>query len=184
MGPEAPAGGTCRVGIATARASVILADSIRWRAPVRTILAAVDFSPVSEAVVEHAAALAKAFSADLTLIHVAAPDPDFVGYDAGPEVVRDDRAREIRSEHRELQAIGDALRDRGIPAQALLIQGPAVEKIVAEARKLEADLIVIGSHGHGALYRVLLGSVGEGVVRAAWRPVLVIPAAPPLGQDG
>jgi len=143
----------------------------------RQILAAVDFSPISKAVVEQAASLAEAFSAELTLVHVAAPDPAFVGYEAGPQTVRDDRAREIREEHRNLQALAEDLRDRAISARALLIQGPAVEKILAEATRLRADLIVIGSHGHGPLYRVLLGSVSEGVVRASRCPVLVVPAA-------
>ena len=142
----------------------------------RKLLAAVDFSPVSKAVIEQAGSLAKAFSAELTVIHVAAPDPDFVGYAAGPQTVRDDRARELRTEHRELQAIAEGLRDRGISAIALLIQGPAVEKILAEGRRLQADAIIIGSHGHGALYRALLGSVSEGVVRTARCPVLVVPA--------
>ena len=77
--------------------------------------------------------------------------------------MRDDRANEIRAEHRELQSIADALRARGIAARAILVQGPA-------------DTIVIGSHGHGAIYRALLGSVSEGVLRAAKRPVLVVPA--------
>ncbi len=144
----------------------------------RKLLAAIDFSPVSKAVVEHAASLAAAFSAELTLVHVAAPDPELVGYEAGPQTVRDHRAREIRTEHQELQAIAEDLREREITARALLIQGPAVEKILAEAERLQADVIVIGSHGHGALYRALIGSIGEGVVRAARCPVLVVPAAP------
>jgi nucleotide-binding universal stress UspA family protein len=143
---------------------------------VRKLLAAIDFSPVSKAVVEQAASLAEVCSADLTLIHVAAPDPDFVGYAAGPESVRDDRAREIHAEHREIQAIAERLRDRGISARALLIQGPAIQKILEEGQRLQVDAIVIGSHGHGALYRALLGSVSEGVVRAARCPILVVPA--------
>jgi len=145
---------------------------------VRKLVAAIDFSPVSKAVVEQAASLAEAFSAELTLMHVAAPDPSFVGFAAGPDSVRDARAREIHTEHRQLQAMAERLRDRGVSARALLIQGPTVEKILSEVQRLQADAIVIGSHGHGALYRALLGSVSEGVVRAARRPVLVVPAAP------
>jgi nucleotide-binding universal stress UspA family protein len=145
---------------------------------VRQILAAVDFSPISEAVVEQAAQLAEAFSAELTLVHVAAPDPDFVGFEVGPQTVRDARAHELRDEHRNLQTIAEDLRNRSLSAHAVLIQGPAVEKILAEGARVGADVIVIGSHGHGALFRVLLGSVSEGVVRAAHCPVLVVPAAP------
>lgn len=150
--------------------------ALEGQVSVRKVLAAVDFSPVSRLVVEQAALLAEAFSAELTLIHVAAPDPGFVGYEAGPQHVRDARAKDLRTEHREIQELADGLRERSIQARALMIQGPTVEKIIAEAQNLEVGVIVIGSHGHGALHRVLLGSVSEGVVRAARCPVLVVPA--------
>ena len=143
----------------------------------KTILAALDFSPVSKQVVEQAASLAERFSAELTLVHVAAPDPEFVGYEAGPQTVRDSRAREVRAEHRKLQETAESLRARGLSAHALLIQGPSVEKLLAEADRLHADVIVVGSHGHGALHRALLGSVSEGLVRGARVPVLLVPAA-------
>jgi len=143
---------------------------------VKKLLAALDFSEVTDEVVREAAALAETFGAELTVIHVAAPDPDFVGYEAGPDTVRDTRAGELRGEHRKLQEIADGLRERGIPTKALLIQGPTVEKILDEAEQAGANTIVIGSHGHGALHRVLLGSVSEGVVRGATCPVHVVPA--------
>lgn len=142
---------------------------------VKRLLAALDFSDVTEQVLDQAAALADAFSAELTLLHVAAPDPDFVGYEAGPDTVRDTRAGELRGEHRKLQEFADGLRERGIPTRALLIQGPTIEKILDEAARTAAGTIVIGSHGHGALRRVLLGSVSEGVVRGATCPVHVVP---------
>ena len=143
---------------------------------VKKLLAAVDFSDVTDRVVEEAAGLAQAFRAELTLIHVAAPDPDFVGYQAGPDTVREARAGELRGEHRRLQQIADELRDRAVPCKALLIQGPTVEKILDEATHIGASTIVIGSHGHGPLRRVLLGSISEGVVRGATCPVHVVPA--------
>jgi nucleotide-binding universal stress UspA family protein len=146
---------------------------------VKQILAALDFSDVTESVVERAASLAAAFAAELTLLHVAAEDPAFVGYGAGPDTVRKDRARELREEHRRLQEMAEGLRGRGIAARALFVEGPSVEKILHEAERLEVDTIVIGSHGHTALYRALLGSVSEGVVHKTRRPVLLVPAARP-----
>lgn len=141
------------------------------------ILATIDFSEISDAIVDQAAQLAEAFTATLHLIHVAAPNPDFAGYEAGPQVVRDARAQELRDEHQRLSDYAANLRERNIDAKALLVQGPTVETILNEARSLNVDLIIVGSHGKGAFYRALLGSVSEGVVRGATQPVLVIPSA-------
>ncbi len=142
----------------------------------KRIIAAVDFSPVSNAVVVRATAIARAFSAKLYLLHVAAPDPDFVGYEPGPRSVRTTRAGELRAEHRDLQQWASDLRDRGLDAEALLVQGPTVETLLERAQHLDADLIVLGSHGHGAVYRALVGSVSEGVLRHGVCPVLIVPA--------
>ena len=141
----------------------------------KTILAPIDFSDVSTAVIATAESLARSFSAALWLIHVAAPNPDFVGFEAGPQSVRDQRAEHPRDEHRQLQEEAARLESAGVNATALLVQGPTVEKIFAEAERLQADWIVIGSHGHGAAYRALLGSVSESVVRGSKLPVTIVP---------
>jgi nucleotide-binding universal stress UspA family protein len=144
---------------------------------VKNILVPVDYSEITPAVIATAHSLADAFSARLWLIHVAAPDPEFVGYDAGPQSVRDQQASHLRDEHRRLQQEAARLRDAGVDATALLIQGPTVEKILAEAERVAADCIVLGSHGHGAVHRALLGSVSESVLRQAALPVLIVPHA-------
>ena len=144
----------------------------------KDILVPIDFSDVTDRVVERAAGLAKALAARLWLLHVAMPDPDFVGYDVGPPSARQSRATELRDEHRALQAIAERLRADGIEATSLLVQGPTVETILAEAGKVSADLIAVGSHGHGALHRALVGSVSEGLLRHADRPLLIVPARP------
>jgi nucleotide-binding universal stress UspA family protein len=144
---------------------------------VQRILVAVDLSEHSAAVVETAASLALGPGAELTLVHVAEPDPDFIGYDAGPQTVRDAHAREFRAAHRRIQELADGLRERGFAAKALLVQGPTVETLVAEARRHRAEVVVMGSHNRGALAKVLLGSASEGVLRAGCCPVLVVPAS-------
>lgn len=140
------------------------------------ILAAIDFSESTPLVIDEAATLAAALGSKIVVAHVAAPDPDFVGYEAGPQSVRDARAHELRDERQELRRIEDTLKARGLAAEAMLVQGPTVEKIVEEAERLGADWIVVGSHGRGALARVLIGSVSEGVVHHAKCPVVVVPA--------
>jgi nucleotide-binding universal stress UspA family protein len=142
----------------------------------KSLLVAIDFSEVTDRVVEQAARLAQAFSSRVRLVHIAEPDPDFVGYEAGPESVRGQVASELRDEHRKVQELADGLRGHGIDVMALSIQGATVEKILEEAHRADADLIVMGSHGRGGLSRVVMGSVSEGVLRKAACPVLIVPA--------
>jgi nucleotide-binding universal stress UspA family protein len=56
-----------------------------------------------------------------------------------------------------------------------MIQGPTVEVTLREADRLGAALIVVGSHGHGAVYDVLVGSYSAAIIRKSKLPVLVIP---------
>jgi len=142
----------------------------------KTILVPIDFSDVTSRVTEAAERMAKAFSAHLVLLHVASPEPEFIGYDPGPQSVRNSVARELAEEHKHLHAIDHAMEMQGLKVTSLVIQGYAVEKIVDEAKKHHADLIVMGSHGHGLLHTLLVGSVTEGVLRNATCPVLVVPS--------
>jgi len=137
------------------------------------VLAAVDFDDATPAVVEMAQRVAGA-DGRVILVHVAAPDPDFVGFAAGPDTVRDARAEELRDEHRHLQRMADSLRAHDVDATALLVQGPTVETLLAQADDLDADIVVVGSHGRSGIAKFMLGSVGEAMVRESHRPVLVV----------
>ena len=140
------------------------------------ILAAVDFSSVSEQVLQNAELLARSQNGRLTLLHVAAPNPEFVGYEPGPQSVRDGRAKSLCQVHSVLQQYAARLRERGLDAHALVVEGSNVETILREARRLGSTMIVMGSHGHGALYDALVGSVSAGVIRGSSCPVLIVPA--------
>ncbi len=142
----------------------------------KTLLVPVDFSDVTARVVEYAGTMAKTFDASLVLLHIADPEPEFIGYEPGPQTVRDAVAETISEEHRRLHQLDEQLEADGLKVTALVIQGYPVEKILAEAEKHDADMIIMGSHGHGALRNLLVGSVTEGVMRKAACPVLVIPA--------
>ncbi len=139
------------------------------------ILAAIDLSTASEIVLVAVRQHAGLTSAETWLLHVAEPDPAFVGYEAGPQVVRDQVAHTFREEHEQLHHHAEALRTAGIKTTALVVQGPTSETILGQGKKLGVDLIVVGSHGHGALRQMLVGSVSEGVIRGATCPVLVVP---------
>lgn len=142
----------------------------------KTILVPVDFSDVMPTVLDEAETLARAFSGRLVLLHVAAPEPEFVGYDPGPQSVRDSAAKAYARLHSQLQEIERALAARSLQVSALTVQGYPAEKILEEARRLTADWIVMGTHGHGMLRQLLVGSVAEGVLRGAPCPVVVVPA--------
>ncbi len=140
------------------------------------LLVAVDFSETTELVMRVARRLAASLEAPVWLVHAAEPEPEFVGYDAGPDVVRDQVAKELREEHRKLQALADDLRGAGVEVTAMLVRGPTVETLLAEADKQGADMIVVGSHGRGMVGEMLLGSVSKGLIRQGKCPVTVVPA--------
>ncbi len=144
-------------------------------------LVAVDFSDPTDRILRVAKRLATSLDASVCLVHVAEPEPDFVGYDAGPEVVRGQVAKELRDEHRSLQAHADRLRDAGVDTTAILVRGPTVETLLATAEKQGSDLIIVGSHGRGMVAEMLLGSVSQGLIRAGRCPVTVVPVSK---QDG
>jgi|SRR5690606_38494265 len=141
------------------------------------ILVAVDWSPASDAVLAHAGDLARATGAALLVLHVADPEPELVGYDPGPQSVRDAVAGELREERRRLEEAARHLRERGIAeVEPVLRRGPTADTILETAERFAADVVVVGSRGHGAVLGMLLGSVSRALLRASKRPVVVVPA--------
>ncbi|MEM7657201.1 MAG: universal stress protein [Bacteroidota bacterium] len=141
----------------------------------KQLLVAVDFGPQTDQLLAKTIAWAKAFEAKVWLVHIAAPEPDFVGYDIGPQYIRDTRADLLREEHRNLQSYANLIQKQGMDAEGLLIQGATVDMIVEEAKKLEVDLIIMGHDEHGWLYQLLMGSTAAGVIKKADIPVLIVP---------
>jgi nucleotide-binding universal stress UspA family protein len=139
------------------------------------LLVCVDLSERTEAVVARAEWLAKGLGAELWILHVAAPEPEFVGYGPGPAAVRTQEATRLKDEHRATEAIGKRLQDAGIRATALVVQGPTTERILEHAERLAVDMILVASKGHGALHDAVVGSVGRDLVRRSACPVLIVP---------
>lgn len=140
-----------------------------------SLLVAVDFSSVSDDQLEIVGRLARP-NREIYLLHVAEPDPSFIGLEAGPDEVRHQVAAEYHREHEQIQTLAARLREAGHEVSALLVQGPTVDTILKQADKLGAEVIVVGSHGHGALFDLVVGSVSAGVIRKAKVPVLVVPS--------
>lgn len=142
----------------------------------KNILALVDFSNSTDDVIEKAAELTSMYKGKCWLLHVAAPEPDFVGYEVGPQYIRDSRAGVLRDEHLKIQGYQARLEDRGIECEALLVQGQLFRTIMGEIEKLKIDTVVLGSHGRGMLYEILVGSVCEHLLKHSKVPLLIIPS--------
>lgn len=139
--------------------------------PLRTVLAAVDFSPVTQAVVATAARIAAAGGATVHLLHVGPADAPGDAPDAG----RAEVAEALRRARRELLPIQRDLKDKGGAVTALLGQGDPADVILRQARELSADLVVVGRRGAGGRRDAVVGSVCRGVLRGAACPVVVVP---------
>ena len=150
------------------------------------IMVAIDLKIGTDRLLAEAQRYGQALNAVIDIIHVAAPDA-FIGYiksddpDEQGQIdsERQPHAEALRSEHRLTQAFGDALRAKGVRVDRVLtVQGPTVETIVQEAGKLGADLLVLGSHQHGAFHRFWYG--GDTAIGVAKQPpcaLLVVPIA-------
>ena len=139
------------------------------------LLVAIDFSDSSRNVLDYVTDLAIAVSGKIWLLHVAEPDPEFVGYDVDPPEMRDVIARRFHKEHQQIQDLSQEFRSKGLDCEALLIQGSTVETILRQSKKLSVDMVVVGSHGKGILRHLLVGSISEGVLKQSSVPVLVVP---------
>ncbi len=148
------------------------------------ILVALDFSDITSKILDQAAQLARAASAELILMHIAEPAPDHIAYDMDPATpyaidpaeLRDGIAKRFQHEHKTLQAHADALRRSDIACKALMVQGDTVDMLLHEAEKMRVDFIVAGSHGKGLLSQILLGSTSEKLVRLSRLPVFLVPS--------
>ena len=141
----------------------------------KNILVAIDFGDPTDQLLTYAADQARRCGAKLWLVHVAAPDPDFVGYEAGPPSEREFRALTLRKEHKALQELALRVHGDDLETEALLVQGPTSKTLLDQINRLQADLLVIGSHGHGRLYEAVVGSVCADMIHKSPVPLLVIP---------
>jgi nucleotide-binding universal stress UspA family protein len=141
----------------------------------KNILVGVDVSELTTKVIQQAKTWAKAFDAKLWLIHVASPDPSFVGYNVGPQYIRDARAAELRGEHKYVLDYVERLAAEGVEAEGLMVPGPIGESLLQKARDLNADLIIMGGHKHSYFFELLVGSLWKDLIRRSKVPIVVVP---------
>lgn len=146
----------------------------------QNILVPVDGSKISLAAVQHAAEIAKACNGELTLISLVAEDPykdlDFAYYYVSAPM-KEYFVQVYANAEKALQQASDIAASVGVNAQTRVIKSLSIgQSIVSLATELEADCIVMGSHGRTGMQKMLLGSVAAYVLGSTQLPVLVVKA--------
>jgi nucleotide-binding universal stress UspA family protein len=140
--------------------------------PPKNILVPIDFSEQSEKAASAACALAKKTGATVHLLHAYQIPVESVGLALTvsqqyvEQFVEDSRAQ--------LQELAAKLCPNAVMGPFLVESGDPREVIADEAKKLQAELIVMGTHGRRGISRALIGSVAEGVARTAHCSVLIV----------
>ena len=134
---------------------------------INRILCATDFSDSSRYALEYAVAIAERHQAPIELLHVMEPSAYSTERLESEEVTFS-------------QKMNNRLREftRGIPDTVMInlktISGIPTIEIIRRANQIEADLIIIGTHGRSGIRHMLIGSVAEKIVRTAACPVMTI----------
>lgn len=138
------------------------------------ILLAADGSDHTRRAAEHLVKQAGSYAKrpEIHVITVHAPIP----YARAAAVAGADAVHKYHQEESEaaLQVAEAVLRQAGLEFKSSWIAGQPAEEIAGYAHANGIDLIVVGSHGHGQLRNLALGSVADGVIRAAQCPVTVV----------
>lgn len=147
----------------------------------KTLLVAVDFSDASRQIVAYAADLAKELSARIILLHVVEPVASYVPVGAAMDVIETApppvMEEDLKAQEGHLKCLSEGLEN----ARVIAVIGLAADEIVEQARECGASFILLGSHGHGALYHLFAGSVVTGVLKRSKTPVLIVPVGERTG---
>jgi len=142
----------------------------------KTIVAAIDFSDASKPVLEAATTLARALGEGLHLVHVVEAEPTYAAYGFSPDefpAMQEVQKESVDRAEIKLATMAGEIGIKGI--ETAVLQGQPLHTLMEYAKEVDIDLLILGSHGHGFLSSLLLGSVAEGCVRKAKFPALIVP---------
>ena len=144
----------------------------------KTILVPLDGSKRAEAILPHVEGLAQRYSATVIFLRVTEPVPVVLSAAVvNPAVYTRVIELEMNEAKSYLAKLQSEFRDKGIESRTLVVFGSVVATILEIAKREDADLIAMASHGRSGLGRVFYGSVAAGVLHGVDRPLLLIRSA-------
>ena len=138
----------------------------------KQILVPIDFSDASLKALRYAVPFAEQFGATLSLVHIIEPMAFASDVPYAPPVVSDEEAEEAA--RKKLFSLASHEIQKLVQVKVHVRSGTAFVEILDAARSLEADLVIIATHGYTGLKHFLLGSTAERIVRHAHCPVLTV----------
>ena len=141
----------------------------------KTFLVPVDFSAVSEDIVNTAISFARSFGGKAILLHIIQPPIVTSEYALPVDAVQEAITASEKSAETKFIVFTDRFHAAGLEVEAVVRHGPPVFTILEEAAKVKADFIIMGSHGHGKIYDLLVGSTASGVIKGAKCGVVIMP---------
>ena len=139
---------------------------------IKRILVPTDFSDQGKTALMYAVAFADRFGAAIDLLHVLEPVPPgaLLSY-----VSLNDLKKGMQEEaEKHLETLHTECNNYAFPVRKIVVEGHPFVEIIKHAKESNADMIVMGTHGRGAIAHMLLGSVAEKVVRKSPCPVLTV----------
>lgn len=143
------------------------------------LLVAVDFSDVTDRVIATAEQLARALNASVLLVHCASDQTTIASVGEVPFVIstpEEAAADRFPEQKRQLAKLSSTLRGKGIDVKSLFVVGSPAVEILAAADENDVELIIMGSHGHGALYELVVGTVTKSVLHHTRHAALIVPS--------
>lgn len=139
----------------------------------KRILVPLDGSPLSEAVLPHAQALAKSEGAEIILLRV--PVNPVVEFSFSDPAIAETVIEEIEYETKKyIEALSAKLETAGLRVSFLIREGPVAETILAVAEAMQVDMIAMSTHGRSGIQRWVMGSVADRVIGHSEVPVMLI----------
>lgn len=125
-------------------------------------------------IVEKTINLANNCDSKVQIIHITPPQRQ-APFNVDSEIFNEEINMELRRKYDYLQELAKGMQDRRVDATARIVQGPVISTILQESERLPADLVILGRHKHGPLYRALMDNTDKGLLARCACSVMFVP---------